>query len=111
MRLGLDCFSTGAAVVAAQKRRDIAKDKSIAAYRSTDSRANAAAGNAMRYAALWLLPAAIAYAPINRRGPSRIIPRVLASQDTDSTAQSNAPKKLKSRRAPRNQKKPIISAW
>ena len=49
----------------------------------------------MRYAALWLLPAAIAYAPINRRGPSRIIPRVLASQDTDSTAQSNAPKILK----------------
>jgi tRNA U34 5-carboxymethylaminomethyl modifying GTPase MnmE/TrmE len=48
----------------------------------------------MRYAALWLLPAAIAYAPINRRGPSRVIPRVLASQDTDSV-QSNAPKKLK----------------
>ena len=48
----------------------------------------------MRYAALWLLPAAIAYAPITRRGPSRIIPRVLASQDTDSV-QSNAPKRLK----------------
>ena len=48
----------------------------------------------MRYAALWLLPAAIAYAPITRRGPSRIIPRVLASQDTEQT-QSNAPKTLK----------------
>ncbi len=45
---------------------------------------------------LLLLTAASAYAPINRhKGPSRVVPRVLASQDTDSTAQSNAPKRLK----------------
>ena len=44
---------------------------------------------------LLLLTATQAYAPLRQRGPSRIIPRVLASQDTDSTAQSNAPKKLK----------------
>ena len=45
---------------------------------------------------LLLLTAASAYAPINRhKGPSRVVPRVLASQDTDSTAQSSAPKKLK----------------
>ena len=44
---------------------------------------------------LLLLAAASAYAPINRhKGPSRVIPRVLASQDTEQT-QSNAPKKLK----------------
>ena len=45
---------------------------------------------------LLLFTAASTYAPINRhKGPSRVVPRVLASQDTDSTAQSNAPKKLK----------------
>ena len=44
---------------------------------------------------LLLLTAASAYAPINRhKGPSRVVPRVLASQDTDSTV-SNAPKILK----------------
>jgi GTP-binding protein len=44
---------------------------------------------------LLLLTAASAYAPINRhKGPSRIVPRVLASQDTEQT-QSNAPKMLK----------------
>ena len=44
---------------------------------------------------LLLLTAASAYAPINRHnGPSRVVPRVLASQDTDSTV-SNAPKILK----------------
>ena len=48
----------------------------------------------MRYAALWLLGAASAYAPLHKRAPSRIIPRVLASQDTEQT-QSNAPKMLK----------------
>ena len=33
---------------------------------------------------LLLLTAASAYAPINRhKGPSRVVPRVLASQDTD----------------------------
>ena len=45
---------------------------------------------------LLLLTAASAYAPINRhKGPSRVVPRVLASQDTDNTVSSNAPKKLK----------------
>ena len=44
---------------------------------------------------LLLLTAASAYAPINRhKGPSRVVPRVLASQDTEQT-QSNAPKMLK----------------
>ena len=44
---------------------------------------------------LLLLTAASAYAPINRhKGPSRVVPRVLASQDTDSPV-SNAPKMLK----------------
>ena len=44
---------------------------------------------------LLLITAASAYAPINRhKGPSRVVPRVLASQDTEQT-QSNAPKKLK----------------
>ena len=44
---------------------------------------------------LLLLAAASAYAPINRhKGPSRVVPRVLASQDTEQT-QSNAPKTLK----------------
>ena len=44
---------------------------------------------------LLLLTAASSYAPINKhKGPSRVVPRVLASQDTDSTV-SNAPKKLK----------------
>jgi len=48
----------------------------------------------MRYAALWLLGAASAYAPLHHKTPSRIVPRVLASQDTEQT-QSNAPKTLK----------------
>ena len=44
---------------------------------------------------LLLLTATSSYAPLNRhKGPSRVVPRVLASQDTDSV-QSNAPKKLK----------------
>ena len=49
---------------------------------------------------LLLLTAASAYAPINRhKGPSRVVPRVLASQDTDSTATVQRPRKaLKSER-------------
>ena len=43
---------------------------------------------------LLLLTATQAYAPLHRRAPSRVIPRVLASQDTEQT-QSNAPKTLK----------------
>ena len=48
----------------------------------------------MRYAALWLLGAASAYAPLHHKTPSRVVPRVLASQDTEQT-QSSAPKMLK----------------
>ena len=44
---------------------------------------------------LLLAAATSAYAPLHRRAPSRIVPRVLASQDTDSAVGSNAPKKLK----------------
>ena len=45
-------------------------------------------------ALLLLLTAASSYAPLRKRGPSRVVPRVLASQDAD-TQQNAPPKKLK----------------